>query len=53
MAELSVVDILLVEDNPCDSELIIRALKKHHLANRIVHVDDGAAAIDFVFGQGS
>ena len=46
------VDILLVEDNPQDAELTIRALKKHNLANRLITVEDGAEALDFVFGRG-
>ncbi len=46
------VEILLVEDNPSDAELTIRALKKHHLANNLVHVKDGAEALDFVFAKG-
>jgi len=46
------VEILLVEDNPSDAELTIRALKKHHLANNLVHVKDGAEALDFIFAKG-
>lgn len=46
------VDILLVEDSPEDAELITRALKKHHLANRLFAVEDGAEAIDFIFCRG-
>ncbi len=45
-------DILLVEDNPNDAELIIRALKKHNLANRLLHVLDGVDALDFLFCRG-
>jgi CheY-like chemotaxis protein len=41
--------ILLVEDNPVDAELTIRALRKHHLANRVIHVTDGQAALDYFF----
>lgn len=48
----NLVEILLVEDNPRDAELTIRALTKYHLANRIVHVEDGAEALDFLFLQG-
>ena len=44
------VELLLVEDNPADAEIAIRALKQHHLANRIVHVMDGREALDFIFG---
>ena len=46
------VEILLVEDNPSDAELAIRALKKHKLANNCVHVADGAIALDFLFARG-
>jgi CheY-like chemotaxis protein len=47
------LEILLVEDNPYDAELTIRALQKHHLANHLVHVSDGQAALDFLFGIGT
>jgi len=47
------LEILLVEDNPQDAELTIRALKKRHLANRLVHVSDGQTALDFLFGKGA
>jgi CheY-like chemotaxis protein len=47
------VEILLVEDNPSDAELTIRALKKHNLANNLVHVKDGAEALDFLFARGT
>lgn len=47
------VDILLVEDNPQDAELAIRALKKNNLANRLYHVEDGAEALDFLFCRGA
>ncbi len=44
------VEILLVEDNPHDVELTLRALKKHHLANNVHVARDGAEALDFIFG---
>ena len=47
------VDILLVEDNPTDAELTIRALRKGKLANHITWVKDGAEALDFVFRTGA
>jgi two-component system response regulator len=47
-----IVEVLLVEDNPRDAELTIRALKRHNLANRLFHVQDGAEALDFLFGRG-
>ncbi len=46
------VEILLVEDSPCDAELTIRELKRHHLANKLVHLKDGAEALEFIFGTG-
>ena len=47
------VEILLVEDNPTDAELCIRALKKSNLANKLVWVKDGAEALDFLFATGA
>jgi two-component system response regulator len=46
------VDILLVEDNPRDVELTLRALKKHNLANKVQVVQDGAEALEFIFPTG-
>ena len=46
-------NILLVEDNPDDEALALRAFKKHNLANRIVVARDGAAALDYLFDCGS
>jgi two-component system, response regulator len=46
------VDILLVEDNPSDAEMTIHALKKNGLTNKLLHVKDGAAALDFIFAEG-
>lgn len=47
------VEILLVEDNPTDAELAIRALKKSNLANKLEWVKDGAEALDFIFATGA
>jgi CheY-like chemotaxis protein len=47
------VEILLVEDNPADAELTLRALKKNNIANKVVLVGDGVEALDFVFARGS
>jgi two-component system response regulator len=52
MKNLNAVEILLVEDNPQDAELTIRALKKNNLANQLVHVKDGAEALDYLFARG-
>jgi two-component system, response regulator len=46
------VEILLVEDNPNDVELALRALQKNNLSNRIHVVRDGAEALDFIFSTG-
>ncbi len=47
------VEVLLIEDNPEDAELTIRVLKKHNLANNLVHLQDGEAALNFLFAEGS
>ena len=52
MTDTDAVDILLVEDNPQDAELTTRALKKNNLANRLITVEDGAEALDFIFCRG-
>jgi CheY-like chemotaxis protein len=46
------VDILFVEDNFNDAELAIRELRKHHMANNLVHIEDGEEALEFIFGTG-
>jgi two-component system response regulator len=45
--------ILLVEDNPTDEKLTMRAFKKSGIANEIFVVRDGAEALDFVFATGA
>lgn len=52
MNESSCVDILLVEDNPQDLELILRALHKSKLDDHVEVARDGAAALEFVCGEG-
>jgi CheY-like chemotaxis protein len=46
------VEILLVEDNTSDAKLTIRALTKHNLCNNLIHLPDGAEALDFLFAKG-
>lgn len=49
---LDETEILLVEDNPTDAELTMRALKRKNLINKLVWVKDGAEALDFIFAKG-
>jgi len=46
------VEIVLVEDNPNDAELAMRALKEYNLANKLMWLKDGVEALDFIFAQG-
>lgn len=45
--------ILLVEDNPDDRDLTLRALRRNLVANEIVSVADGVEALDYLFGRGA
>lgn len=49
---LDELDILLVEDNPTDAELTMRALKRKNLANKLVWVKNGEEALNFIHAQG-
>ncbi len=53
MDNFETVEILLVEDSDADAELIMRALRKGNIVNRVVRVRDGVEAIEFVFRQGA
>ena len=53
MAVTNEIEILLVEDNPNDVELTLRALKKHNLTNKVHVVKDGAEALEYIFANGS
>ena len=52
MKQMNPMEILLVEDNPADVELTLRALKKNNLTNQVQVVTDGAQALDYLFGSG-
>lgn len=49
---MAVKSVLLVEDNPDDVDLTLRALKKNHISNEVVVVWDGAEALDYLFCKG-
>jgi two-component system, response regulator len=52
MEDINAVEILIVEDNPHDAELTLRALKKNNLANNVFIAQDGEEALDFFFCRG-
>jgi len=51
--KLKNIKILLVEDNPDDIELTLRAFKKYNIANHIIVAKDGVEALDFIFQRGN
>lgn len=51
MNDSNFVEILLVEDNPDDAGLTIRALKKNNLCNHLLHLKDGEEALNFLFSE--
>jgi two-component system, response regulator len=53
MNEDHVIEVLIVEDNPQDLELTLRALRKANVSNRIQIARDGAEALDFLFCEGA
>ena len=46
------IDIILVEDNPADIELTLRALRKNNITNQVVTLRDGEEALDYLFARG-
>jgi two-component system response regulator len=53
MDDFEAVDILLVEDSDADAEMILRALRKANVVNKLVRVRDGVEALEFVFREGA
>ncbi|MEA3195462.1 MAG: hypothetical protein QOD26_3795 [Betaproteobacteria bacterium] len=53
MTEAGQVEILLVEDNPADAEMTLRALRRNNLANKVYWVKDGEQALEFLFRTGA
>ena len=50
---ISLARILLVEDDPNDAELALEALAEYHLANEVLHLRDGAEALDYLYRRGA
>ena len=51
MDPIEQVELLLVEDNPNDAEMTLRALRRNNLANRVHWVKDGAEALEYLLGK--
>lgn len=52
MTQTDHIEILLVEDNPADAEMTLRALRRNNLANKVHWVKDGEEALEFMFRTG-
>jgi two-component system response regulator len=52
MIEFKEVEILLIEDDPNDVELTLRALKKNNFTNKIKVLNDGEEALDYIYSRG-
>jgi CheY-like chemotaxis protein len=48
----NIVEIVLIEDNHFEAELAIKALERNNLANKVLHIDDGEEAMEFIFSDG-
>lgn len=46
------VEILLIEDSISDAEMTIAALRENNIVNKLLHLRDGAAALDYIFARG-
>ncbi|MBD3225011.1 MAG: response regulator [Caldithrix sp.] len=52
MNDRNEVEILIVEDNPNDAEMALRALKKNKISNKVLVIGDGEEALDYIFKRG-
>ena len=53
MDDFEAIEILLVEDSDADAELVLRALRKGGVVNKVMRLRDGVEAMDFLFREGS
>jgi two-component system response regulator len=53
MDDFEAIEILLVEDSDADAELILRALRKGGVVNKVMRLRDGVEAMDFLFREGA
>lgn len=51
MTEINEVEILIIEDNPNDAEMALRAFKKNQLTNKVLVLRDGESALNFIFSK--
>ena len=47
------IEILLIEDNPAHTELLMRTFENHRFANKVYHVSDGEEALNYLFRRGA
>jgi two-component system response regulator len=53
MDDFEAIEILLVEDSDADAELVLRALRKGGVVNKVMRLRDGVEAMDFLFREGA
>lgn len=52
MTDYHEIEILIIEDNPNDAEMALRALRKNKVSNNVLVIDDGEEAMDYIFARG-
>ncbi|MES2703299.1 MAG: response regulator [Bacteroidota bacterium] len=50
---IETIEILLIEDNMDDVQMVTMALEESHVVNNVVHLRDGAEALDYIFNEGA